>query len=224
MKRFVCITIMMLMWMAEGYATDIVYLGSYRNFTDSREYSLILEYEDTVPTALEIYTCPGPASGHTSIVINGKKDIAAFHKCLVKVMERFRNYDKKNDKKERQKIVSLKWPTVFMSGELGGEEINYDRYDIVGKCMLKALFTYLEGKKYLMVIGEESDNGITSNHVHCIETDADSPIEYLVIKHHYLRSYCSFCSVKDFEDFCKLTDPEYMKERIRMKERMKKDG
>lgn len=201
-----------------SWASDIVLAGSYQNDADGKIYDVFLTYTGDKPEKLEINVRGTEASSNTVIVVEGKKNIRNWQKCLVSMKDKYKKWLRLSNKlnlKFGVRNIEEDWPGTFMEGVMSGPQMNYERFDIHDFCFVDAFYT--DSKKlYIMFYC----NGFVMTKKKMTNNLARYDREYNLKSH--LSASMTFDTPESFNALVSLFDEDYLKGRInKAKEAMK---
>lgn len=201
MKQIISIILLLVICVSTN-ASEPLYIGSYKNFTDKKQYDIILYHTENTLDSLQIAGV-GAESNFNIITIKGN-NIKTFHQSCVETYEQYKKHcdDRKNvNIFTYKKPLKAKWNKVQLKGVVCNEKTNYDRVELGGMVEPHAfIYSEVELKDYYVLFASIVYNeNINLNVVVAIETP------------------------QEVEEFSKLLSPEFLHERIKQKyEVMKK--
>lgn len=129
---------------ASAMASEPVYVGSYRNaLYGETEFDVIAYHTDLTVDALEINVACDE-SNNCTFVIDGEKNIKAFHNSLQKCKEYYQQFLKNSAEVKNRAVIrrlDVKWPKITITGDMCDENTDYDYVEVNCKTTPYAVIT-----------------------------------------------------------------------------------
>lgn len=199
-------------------AEDIVLAGSYHNDSDGKEYDVILTYDEGKITGLDIDIRGKKSSSDTHCFVRGESNIKKWYEALKKLGETYAKWDKlQKENKVEVGVASINvdWPEVLIDGNVKDADES-ETYYFDGKAHIEVFYIGAKG----LYVNLYEDSWVTSY--------VKKLIYYKSANTYYLgkgqmrenlNGCLDFYSPEHFEAFVKIMNPEFLKERMQMKER-----